>query len=114
MLGHLIDLTDVRQDAVAQGVDPAVVDFNEHRAVIEQAKGVLMQIYSVDAQTAFAVLRAFSMDANSKVRDVATLLTSAAATDLTPPKGRGPSAQDLLEALHAGRPLRLDPDGQTG
>ena len=46
--GHLIDLTDVRADAVAQEVDSTVQDFTEHRAVIEQAKGVLTQLYSVD------------------------------------------------------------------
>lgn len=100
--GHLIDLTDVRQDAVAAAVDPAVLDFSQHRASIEQAKGVLVQLYSVDADTAFALLKAFSMDANMKVRDVAALLVSAAAKNLTPTKGRSPSAHDLLQQLYTG------------
>ncbi|MFC0223220.1 PAS and ANTAR domain-containing protein [Nocardioides zeicaulis] len=99
--GHLIDLTEVRHDAVAAEVDTAVADLAGHRAVIEQAKGVLVQLYSVDADTAFAVLRAFSMDANVKVREAAQRLVSAAAKDLTPTKGRAPSAHDLLERLQA-------------
>ena len=97
--GHLIDLTDVRQDAVATEVDTAVTDFADHRAVIEQAKGVLVQLYGVDADTAFAMLRAFSMHANMKIRDASTMLVEAASGDLTPSKDRSPSAQDLLEQL---------------
>ncbi len=104
--GHLVDLTEVRRDAVAAALDPAVVDFAQHRAVIEQAKGVLMQLYSVDADTSFALLQAFSMDANMKVRDVATLLVAAATRNVTPTKGRAPSAQHLLRALN------LSPDGE--
>jgi hypothetical protein len=114
IIGHLIDLTDMRRDAVAAAVDPAVMDFSENRAAIEQSKGVLMQLYSVEADDAFALLRAFSMDAHLKVRDVATLLISAASANVTPAKRRGPSAHDLLEALHAGRPPEQDDDGQAG
>jgi hypothetical protein len=115
--GHLIDLTDLRRDAVAAAVDPAVVDFAEHRAVIEQAKGVLMQLYSVDAETAFAVLQAFSMDANMKVREVAKLLVGAATANATPTRGRSPSAHDMLEQLSAYRAHvggEGDDDGQAG
>ena len=99
VVGHLIDLTDVRQDAVASEVDTAVHDFADHRAVIEQAKGVLVQLYSVDADTAFALLKAYSMAANVKVRDAATMLVAAAGKNLTPTKGRSPSAHDMLEHL---------------
>lgn len=101
VVGHFVDLTDVRQEAVAAAVDPAVREFAEHRSSIEQAKGVLVQLYSVDAETAFALLRAFSMDANMKVRDVARTLVAAASRNLTPTKGRSPSPHDLLEQLYA-------------
>ena len=100
--GHFIDLTDVRQQAVETEVDSAVTSFTEHRAVIEQAKGVLVQLYSVDVDTAFALLRAFSMDANVKVREAATTLVAAAGKNLTPPKGRAPSAHDLFINLRSG------------
>ncbi|CAM3657665.1 PAS and ANTAR domain-containing protein [Nocardioides zeicaulis] len=99
--GHLIDLTDVRRDAVAAEVDTTVQDFTEHRAVIEQAKGVLAQLYSVETETAFALLKAFSSDANVRVRDIATNLVAAASVDGTPTKGRSPSAHDMLTALRA-------------
>ncbi len=102
--GHLIDITDVREDAVNVELDSAVSDFVGQRAVIEQAKGVLMQLYSVDADTAWALLRAFSADSNRKVRDIADLLTTAASEDVTPTKGRAPSVTLMLERLYAGIP----------
>ena len=102
--GHLIDITDVRADAVNDELDSAVSEFVGQRAVIEQAKGVLMQLYSVDADTAWALLRAFSADTNRKVRDIAGILTTAASEDVTPVKGRAPSVTQMLERLYAGIP----------
>ncbi|WP_409332949.1 ANTAR domain-containing protein [Trujillonella humicola] len=43
----------------------------ESRAVIEQAKGVLMAQQGIDAEQAFEILRAASQRANRKLRDVA-------------------------------------------
>ena len=101
VVGHLVDLTDVRADAVAEALEPAVADFVEHRAVIEQAKGVLVQLYSIDSDTAFALMRAFSMDANMKLRDIASVLVAAASRNCTPTKGRAPSPHDMLVRLYA-------------
>ena len=101
--GHLIDLTDVRRDAVAAELDEAVHDFTDNRAVIEQAKGVLTQLYSVDTDTAFDLLRAYSMHANTRIREIAGALVAAASIDATPTKGRSPSAHDMLERLLAER-----------
>jgi hypothetical protein len=98
--GHLVDITDLRQDAVDTEVDTAVVDFVEHRAAIEQAKGVLVQLYSVDADTAWALLRAFSADTNRKVRDIARVLVEAATGDRTPTKVGPVSAHVMLERLY--------------
>lgn len=108
--GHLVDITDVRQDAVHTEVDTAVVDFVEHRAVIEQAKGVLMQLYSVDTDTAWALLRAFSADTNRKVRDIARVLVDAAAGDRTPTKVGPVSAHVMLERLYADVPQAVASD----
>jgi hypothetical protein len=104
VVGHLIDITDVRQDAVARELDGAVEDFVEHRAVIEQAKGVLVQLYSVDPDTAWAILRAFSADSNRKVRDIARQLVEAAGDNLTPTRGRSPSPHVMLQRLYADAP----------
>ena len=98
--GHLVDITDLRQDAVHTEVDAAVGVFVAHRATIEQAKGVLMQLYSVDADTAWALLRAFSEDTNRKVRDIASVLIEAATTDRTPTKHGPASAHVMLERLY--------------
>lgn len=111
VVGHLIDITDVRQEAVARELDGAVEDFVEHRAVIEQAKGVLVQLYSVDPDTAWALLRAFSADSNRKVRDIAGLLVDAAGDNLTPTRGRSPSPHVMLQRLYVDAPGAV---AQTG
>jgi hypothetical protein len=99
--GHYVDVTDFRQDAVNIEVGQAVQDFAEHRAVIEQAKGVLMQLYSVEADMAWSLLRAFSSDTNRKVRDIAEVLVEAASEDRTPAKPRSvTSAHDMMESLY--------------
>jgi hypothetical protein len=104
VVGHLIDITDVRQEAVARELDGAVEDFVDHRAVIEQAKGVLVQLYSVEPDTAWAVLRAFSADSNRRVRDIAALLVEAAGDNLTPTRGRSPSPHVMLQRLYVDAP----------
>jgi hypothetical protein len=109
--GHLIDITDVRREAVDSELDRAVDDFVGHRAVIEQAKGVLVQLYSVDADTAWALLRAFSTDTNRKVRDIAQVLVAAASDDRTPSKHGPASAHRMLERLYADT---LDQDVAAG
>lgn len=102
--GHLVDLTDFRKTEVDAQVDRAVADFAEHRAVIEQAKGVLVQLYSIDSDTAWQVLRAYSANHNRKVRDLAAMLVDAAGADDTPSKERRDDSVDaLLRRLEAER-----------
>jgi GAF domain-containing protein len=48
----------------------------ESRAVIDQAKGVLMERYKLSADQAFQLLAQASMNANKKVRDIADHLVS--------------------------------------
>jgi GAF domain-containing protein len=43
----------------------------ESRAVIDQAKGILMERYKLTADRAFQLLARASMDSNRKVRDIA-------------------------------------------
>jgi AmiR/NasT family two-component response regulator len=49
----------------------------EHRAVIEQAKGVLMHSMKIGPDAAFAVLVAASQRENVKLRDIATRIATA-------------------------------------
>ncbi|MEX2627249.1 MAG: GAF and ANTAR domain-containing protein [Ilumatobacteraceae bacterium] len=50
----------------------------ESRAVIEQAKGVLMAREQIDGETAFKRLREASMNANRRLRDIAHEIVAAA------------------------------------
>lgn len=77
----------------AAGLDPAVAELVqslvqeienlqialEHRAVIEQAKGVLMHSMKIGPDAAFAVLVAASQRENVKLRDVAARIAAAQA-----------------------------------
>ena len=99
LVGHLIDVTEFRRDALEAEVDQAVASFAAHRAVIEQAKGVLMQLYSVDADTAWLMLRAYSQNHNHKVRELADVVCAAAASDSTPIKTQRGAVHELLDRL---------------
>jgi AmiR/NasT family two-component response regulator len=50
----------------------------ESRAVIEQAKGIIMGERRCTAEEAFQILSKLSQDTNRKLREVATLLVSRA------------------------------------
>jgi hypothetical protein len=71
-------------------VAAAVTEITENRSVIEQAKGMLMLIYRVDADTAFELLRWRSQETNVKLRVLAErLLADYAALvyeELLPPR----------------------------
>ena len=49
----------------------AVAEFTENRAAIEQAKGVLMYVYRITADTAIELLIWRSQNSNVKVRALA-------------------------------------------
>jgi ANTAR domain len=55
-------------------VTVAVARIVENRAVIEQAKGVLMAVYDIDADDAFDLLKLRSQETNTKLRVVAERL----------------------------------------
>jgi GAF domain-containing protein len=67
---HLYDVTAT----LAQQLQAAM----ESRAVIEQAKGIIMADRRCTADEAFAILSKLSQDTNRKVRDVATSLVEEA------------------------------------
>ena len=76
LVGHVIDLTTLRLGATRGAANHAVNEAAKHRAVIEQAKGMLMLTYRIDADTAFEVLRRHSQTTNTKVHDLAAHLVA--------------------------------------
>ncbi len=90
-----------RPDLLTATVEAEVEEFKLHRATIEQAKGVLMQLLSVDADQAFAILSRYSQTHNVKLRVLAERLTSAAAERGTPSRDdpAGEHVTGLLERL---------------
>ena len=65
---HLYDATA----SLAQHMQAAM----EHRAVIEQAKGIIMAEHHCTAEEAFALMSKLSQDTNRKLRDIAIALVA--------------------------------------
>jgi hypothetical protein len=84
LTGHLVDVTEANRALSEDEIRRSIEDFTEHRAVIEQAKGVLVQLLAVDAEEAFRVLKELSQHTNVRVRDLADRLVDAAAHEKTP------------------------------
>jgi hypothetical protein len=78
--GYYIDLTATFVETRQGALDQALPDLFEARAVIEQAKGVLMAVYRVSPEQAFGVLRWRSQDTNTKLRSLATQIIDEIAT----------------------------------
>ncbi len=98
--GYYVDLTDTFVETRQEVLDEALPDLFEARAVIEQAKGVLMAIYRVSADQAFAVLRWRSQETNTKLRDLAKQMVAEICT-LPAPAADVQSAFDhLLLTVH--------------
>jgi len=74
--GYYIDLTNTFDENRREVIDEALPDLVEARAVIEQAKGVLMAVYRVSADQAFGVLRWRSQETNIKLRELAKQLVA--------------------------------------
>ncbi|MEV6336233.1 PAS and ANTAR domain-containing protein [Nocardia vinacea] len=72
--GYYIDLTETLAQQRQSALDETLPDLVESRAVIEQAKGVLMFAYAITAEQAFRVLRWRSQETNVKLRDLAAQL----------------------------------------
>lgn len=78
--GFYVDVTEVLQSDVST----AVSEVAESRAVIEQAKGVLMVAYGIPADRSFDILVWRSQETNVKVRDLAAGFVAALAGTLPP------------------------------
>ncbi|MFG1929373.1 PAS and ANTAR domain-containing protein [Mycobacterium sp. NPDC048908] len=95
--GLYVDLSDF--DDVGT-VEDAIADFTEHRAIIEQAKGVLMMMYGISADRAFDILVWRSQETNTKLRKLATHLVQDFTSELHVPAGIRERADHLLLTAH--------------
>jgi hypothetical protein len=71
LAGYVIDLTVLRVDGARGAANEAVQSSARQRAVIEQAKGVLMLAFGLNADAAFALLVWHSQRSNRKVHAIA-------------------------------------------
>ncbi|WP_344771809.1 PAS and ANTAR domain-containing protein [Nocardioides panacisoli] len=78
LTGYYVDLTPEFTAENSAAADAAVAASAAARETIEQAKGVLMLAYGLDADAAFAMLKWWSRNRNVKVRDVADRLLAVA------------------------------------
>ena len=91
----------IRATATAQDLDAPVHDFVRHRAIIEQAKGMLMLIYGIDDDHAFELLRWQSQDTNVKLRDLAQQVVQQFTTYLSIDTTVRDRADHLLLTAHS-------------
>jgi hypothetical protein len=66
--GYYVDITPSSDRAREDLISARVAEIAEHRAIIEQAKGMLMLIYGLDDDAAFDLLRWRSQSSNVKLR----------------------------------------------
>ncbi len=69
--GFYVDVTPSVKERHDEIVTEAVAEIAEARGVIEQAKGMLMLIYRISAESAFELLRWRSQETNTKLRVLA-------------------------------------------
>ncbi len=98
--GYLIDVSETLEENRQEILDDTLPELVESRAVIEQAKGVLMLVYGINAEQAFRVLQWRSQETNIKLRTLARQLVAE-----IPAMGGGPAAQrarfdHLLLTMH--------------
>lgn len=74
--GYYIDLAATLNDSRQDALDEALLEIVEARAEIEQAKGVLMYVYRINADQAFRLMRWRSQETNTKLRTLALELVA--------------------------------------
>jgi hypothetical protein len=86
--GFYVDITDSFNADLQESISDKLEVIVSHREIIDQAKGMLMAVYQLNADAAFGILRWRSQELNVKLSTVATklvaelpaLLNSSAAT----------------------------------
>ncbi len=72
--GYYVDITPTADRAREEVITARVAEITENRAVIEQAKGMLMLVYGLDEDAAFDLLRWRSQSGNVKLRRLAEIV----------------------------------------
>ncbi len=98
--GYYIDLTDTLAEAERETLDAVIPEVVENRAAIEQAKGVLMRMYDINADQAFKVLKWRSQETNTKLRDLAEALLNGLPQLPPPPPNTVAAFDHLLLTIH--------------
>jgi hypothetical protein len=98
--GYYLDLTATFVENRQVALDEALPDLFEARAIIEQAKGILMAIYRVSPEQAFGVLRWRSQETNSKLRSLAKQLIAEMSTQPPPSADIQAAFDHLLLTVH--------------
>ncbi|MEU7632594.1 PAS and ANTAR domain-containing protein [Nocardia sp. NPDC049220] len=75
-MGYYLDVTETLEENRREAVDDLLPDLVDARAVIEQAKGIIMFVYGLNAEHAFGVLRWRSQETNIKIRVLSEQLVS--------------------------------------
>ncbi|HZA12036.1 PAS and ANTAR domain-containing protein [Mycobacterium sp.] len=73
--GFYVDVTPMMNET-QEMVTEAVAEIAESRGVIEQAKGMLMLVYRINAESAFELLKWRSQETNVKLRLLAEQITT--------------------------------------
>ncbi len=103
LVGYYLDLTPEFAAENAAAADAAVAASAAARETIEQAKGVLMLGYGLDADAAFAMLRWWSRNRNVKVREIADRLIEVARMGHMSHPGLRGMLDTLIDDLTAAR-----------
>ncbi|MDH6291960.1 PAS and ANTAR domain-containing protein [Rhodococcus opacus] len=98
--GFYIDVTDLRAQDRRDITDEIVAELEQSRAVIEQAKGMLMFAYAISADRAFDILTWRSQQTNTKLRVVAECLVAAVADATLLPDAVRSRFDHVLLAAH--------------
>ncbi|ATQ28881.1 PAS and ANTAR domain-containing protein [Rhodococcus ruber] len=109
--GFYVDLSDAYEDEVREGVDEAVSALAHDRAVIEQAKGMIMAVYRIQADHAFEILAWRSQESNVKLRALAEQLVRDVSTGLDVPTTFRNEFDHLLMTVHERVPSVQTPPG---
>lgn len=108
--GYFVDVTRSLGRDIERETREAVTRSAETRALIEQAKGLLIAGFRIDAQAAFELLTWFSQHTNVKVRvlaaDLVDLFAKAPADGLTP-------ARRVRQFVHVADEIPVDLDRST-
>ncbi len=103
LVGYYLDLTPEFAAENAAAADAAVAASAAARDTIEQAKGILMLGYGLDADAAFAMLRWWSRNRNVKVREIAERMIEIARTGHVSHPGLRSMLDALIHDLATGR-----------